>query len=480
MQYITVEDMDYLASQSTDKINMILAGMTSLMSDTDIKVEALENQKWYQRMGRTITGKNKATRAEIQHNGEKLNAYMSEAIAELYNRGCIEERMILSLGNQLNELYMEHIQLKVMLGQFVSKLNEKIESVDNFHIVNTEIEQGVYSESSNIVAVCQILGQIDSKMLLDTRKMGIIVRSMEKQNILSNSTNTLKEYLIDIINTSMIDIGIVYMELNSLKDNFIAKVMVDIIENYHLLSDMTKMMKNKESVVDKVIFDNQLEPTAELSIETIFNAFCETKEKLINGFKIQDDELIEENEEYSEEKNSEQDCEYTEEKIKEMYEFIIEHPHWDYGNEIDVIKNEYEEIFKGLNDSKNVYVCYYLGKLLHKDKIFIECDEGILNTKPWKKWYWAAEQGYVPAQYELGTVVLKYIGCQGGDVIAHYFYDIPYDEIKYERDNRRLYGDVKRWLKSAKENPEYKLLVEQFEKKNKFTFALVESDFGDK
>ena len=68
---------------------------------------------------------------------------MSQAIAELYNRNCIDHQVMLSLGTQLNEIYIDHLQLKNMLGSFVSKLNEKIDSIDNFHMLITEIEQGV-------------------------------------------------------------------------------------------------------------------------------------------------------------------------------------------------------------------------------------------------------------------------------------------------------------------------------------------------
>ena len=136
MNVATVEDINYLAQQSSGRINMILSGMTALMNDTNSKVASMESQNWFQRMVKTVTGKNKLTQSEIQQNHDKLNAYMSEAIAELYNRNCIDHEVMMSLGTQLNELYADHIQLKQMLGAFVSKLNEKIDSVDNFHMLS--------------------------------------------------------------------------------------------------------------------------------------------------------------------------------------------------------------------------------------------------------------------------------------------------------------------------------------------------------
>ena len=141
---ITMEDMDYLAGQSADSMNMILSGMTALLDENNEKAEMLGSQTWFQRMSRTITGKNKMTQAEIQQNHDKINMYVTQAMAELFERNYIDQQIIMSLGTRLNELYADHIQLKQMLGAFADKLNQKIVSIDSFHMLETEIEQGVY------------------------------------------------------------------------------------------------------------------------------------------------------------------------------------------------------------------------------------------------------------------------------------------------------------------------------------------------
>lgn len=201
MNVISPEDINYLSQQSTGRLNMILSGMTSLMSDTDSKVSAMESQNWFLRMIKTVTGKNKLTQQEIQQNHDKLSAYMAEAVAELYNRNCIDEKVMISLGMQLNEIYAEQLQLKQMLGAFVSKLNQKIDSIDNFHMLVTEIEQGVYSDYRPIVSVCSILSQIDSRMLQDSRKLEILRRSLG--NLLSYDEVSICDYLLDIMETPM-------------------------------------------------------------------------------------------------------------------------------------------------------------------------------------------------------------------------------------------------------------------------------------
>ena len=101
MDVLTTSDIEYLSTQSSDKLNLILTGMTSLMEDTQSKATLMENQPWYKRMANTIPGKNKMTVEDISRNHEKINVYMSEAISEIYNSNCIDQRIILGLGNNL-------------------------------------------------------------------------------------------------------------------------------------------------------------------------------------------------------------------------------------------------------------------------------------------------------------------------------------------------------------------------------------------
>ena len=298
MNSIPVEDINYLAQQSSGNINMILSGMTALMNDTDNKVEAMESQGWFKRMVKTVSGKNKLTKDEITKNHDKLNAYMSHAIAELYNRNCIDEKVMMSLGTQLNELYADHIQLKQMLGAFVSKLNEKIDSVDNFHMLTTEINQGIYSFDTPIVSMCKIISQFDKRILDDSRKLDILRRSMVSQNIINDEEIQLRDYLMRVIEIPVDEIGQIYLELATIKDNFIPKVFIKMIEQYHFLTDMERKFKNKDSLIDEVISNEKLDGIIKLSISDIYddimNSKLEVNDALLAINNIQVDTRLEE------------------------------------------------------------------------------------------------------------------------------------------------------------------------------------------
>lgn len=283
MNVLSVEDMDYLAQQSSGRINMILSGMTALMNDTDNKVELMESQNWFQRMVKTVTGKNKLTQAEIQQNHDKLNAYMSEAIAELYNRNCIDHEIIISLGIQLNELYADHLQLKQMLGAFVNKLNEKIESVDNFHLLVEEISQGMYDHQYPIVTVVYILSMMDKRMLADERKCAIITRTLRNKNILNHDPFSLITCMEQVMSLNEADAGRFYLELMTIKENYFVSMLLTLMNEIYFIDLAKQKFVHKRREIRNLLKIEDYSENSILSTEDIFDEFLTAKKDVIKG-----------------------------------------------------------------------------------------------------------------------------------------------------------------------------------------------------
>lgn len=441
MASIPIEDINYLAQQSSGKINMILSGMTALMNDTDNKVETMESQGWFKRMINTVSGKNKITKDEIRKNHDKLNAYMSQAIAELYNRNCIDEKVMMSLGIQLNELYADHVQLKQMLGAFVSKLNEKIDSVDNFHMLATEIDQGIYSFDTPIFAICKIISQFDKRILDDSRKLDIIRRSMVSQNIINDEQIILTDYLNHILQIPVEEIGQIYLELGTIKDNFISKVILSMIEEYHFLPDMARKIKNKESLIKEVIENEKLDGTITLSISDIYDDIISSKldinNELISINNIESNLNLcksdnkQESMDLSDTDDSQEDIRALEISNKE-YDVRLERAEQLYADgELDSAL----ELFKVLEEEGNGRAIYFIGKYyecgysdieidLNKAKEYYikaantnsvgganELGKNELNNGNYRKaiqWFEKdAQNGYADAQNRLGVRYFK-------------------------------------------------------------------------
>lgn len=283
MTVISQSDIVFLTQQPLEKISLIVSGMAALLQDTENKVSAMQSQGWFQRMAKTLSGKNKLTVEDIRKNHDKLNAYMAEAIAILYNQNKIDQMAILSLGAQLNEVYAEQVRLKDQLGSFISKLNDKINSVDNFHMLNTEIEQGVYSAFSPLVGITLVLSQFDNRMLTDLRKLEIIKRSLIAAGIVDSEARPIADYLSDVLLIPEEDVGKVYLEWGAIRGNYVADILSGMVESYFFLPDMARKMKKKEAILESVIQAEGIDDSITLSIEEIYDDFLGSK---LNGMRV--------------------------------------------------------------------------------------------------------------------------------------------------------------------------------------------------
>lgn len=315
-QLLTGEDTRFLAQQPEYEVDIMVGQMTTLMqnitdlqNDTDDKVAQLQNQGWFKRMTNTLFGRNKATKQEIQKNNDKVMTYISQSVAQLYQMNLINERVICSLGNRMNEVYLQvtemnqemltmkgqisqlmAVQQQTMeaLGAFVNKLNEKIESVDNFHMMISEIQNGMYNDSSKLYNLCSILSQMDKRQMENNRKMALLKDSMEKAGIITEDEITVQECLKEIVALPQEKIGLIYLELCNFRNSFPANLFADMIENYHFLSKMEKMSKKKEVLIQRVLEQYELDPDAAFSIADISESFFENKQEcLVNINNLQ-------------------------------------------------------------------------------------------------------------------------------------------------------------------------------------------------
>ena len=259
-QIIPNNDIQFLASRTNQNLNVIVAGMTSLMEENNQKIDMLENQDWFQRMSYTITGQNKMTQREIEKNHDKINLYVTQALGELYNQNCINHEIILGLGNKINSLYASQVEIKQIIGAFAQKLNQKIESVDRYHMLVTEINQGIYKNKNNFISICQILSQLDLRTVNDDRKMDILVRAMEEQEILKENTVTIFNVLKELLELSDNEAGMLMMFLGNIRVDMLADIMEQVLYSYYTLPEMIRANINKDSIVNNILKENSIDP----------------------------------------------------------------------------------------------------------------------------------------------------------------------------------------------------------------------------
>lgn len=418
-QLLTGEDTRFLAQQPDYEVDIMVGQMTTLMqnitdlqSDTDDKVAQLENQGWFKRMTNTLFGKNKATKQEIQKNNDKVVTYISQSVAQLYNMNMINERVICSLGNRMNEVYMQvtdmyqeqlnmkgqisqlmAVQKQTMeaMGAFVSKLNEKIESVDNFHMLISEIQNGMYCDSSKLYNLCSILSQLDKRQMDDSRKMSLLRDTMERSRIITQKEYTVLQCLQEIVALPQDKIGLIYLELCNFRNSFPANLFADMIESYHYLSKMEKMSKKKEVIIQRVLDKYELDTDAAFSLMDISESFFENKQAcLVSIANVQ----VSENSNSSElTDNSSSLPELTEEYFDEKFDEF-------YPDEGEPDRQGWIDFLMPYAEQKNVMAMNEIGSILCYRENAKEAEYGL------KMLIEAAESGYDEAQDSLGEYYL--------------------------------------------------------------------------
>ena len=113
--------------------------------------------------------------------------------------------------------------------------------------------------------------------------MNILQRRMASQGILNDTQTTLADYLMSIAQISVEDAGAIYIELSSIRGNFMANIILRMIEN-HFLPDMAQKLKNKQALVESVIANEQLEPSITLPTKDVYDDLVNSKLDMIEGF----------------------------------------------------------------------------------------------------------------------------------------------------------------------------------------------------
>lgn len=133
-----IDDFEFYASLPTEEVGRVITGMVSLLNDTDSKFESLKDQNWFQRMLKTVTGKNKVTKEDIHRNYEKLGVYVSKTVEVLYQRQCVDEKIIQILGNQIIAV----CQYNIALNSRVDALTSRIDNITDSLIMVTKPTAG--------------------------------------------------------------------------------------------------------------------------------------------------------------------------------------------------------------------------------------------------------------------------------------------------------------------------------------------------
>ncbi|SDA24896.1 Sel1 repeat-containing protein [Ruminococcus sp. YE71] len=155
-----LKDFEYYASLPMDEADSVLAGMVELMKDTDSKFSILQSQNWFQRMIKTVTGINKATKEDLKRNHEKLGVYVSKAVGILYERHCVSEKIVLMYGEEILALNKGYISLSARFDT----LESRVDAITNALIYRTP-------SSPQTISVKQIIDEESQQTYAEAERL---------------------------------------------------------------------------------------------------------------------------------------------------------------------------------------------------------------------------------------------------------------------------------------------------------------------
>ena len=250
-------DIEYFLSQDKAETERIVAGMTTLIEANEEKLSAMQGQNWFQRICLTVSGKNKATVKEMEQNRGKLTAYIVQIISIFNEKERLSDTFISSLAICLNDIYFSHLQFKEWVKNdlinevhgLVGKLNKKIESIDNFHNLITDIQNGDYTFSGErVLNLLKILMFLDNRAISDKECFIRIKKTLERNGYDFSQDIDVKSFVEQIIALPEENIGEIYMFAQNHTQIILVRLICCLIEQYHF-----EPKSNRKIIKEKAI-----------------------------------------------------------------------------------------------------------------------------------------------------------------------------------------------------------------------------------
>ena len=274
-------------------------------------------------------------------------------------------------------------------------LEARINSVDNFNMLITEIDQGVYTGSNALLSICNVLSQLDRRILCDPRKLQIIRRSLEEQNILNDTKIPLREYLTGVLCVPAEDMGEI-LELGTIRDNCVADITLTVVDTYFSMEITEREAKSVPVWISDVIKEKGLSDIISFSTNEIYNDFISGKIHVMEELSANDESLKEtEEDSFQDDPRSQKkrEAEKLEEKKK-----LQEAEQLYFDCKLD----EAFELFYSLAEKGNGRAMYFLGEYYANQYGHVEKD-----SKESKKW---RMKGYEAGDPLAALSACRYLG----------------------------------------------------------------------
>ncbi|MBD5458915.1 MAG: hypothetical protein HDR27_10150 [Lachnospiraceae bacterium] len=251
----------------------IIAGMTAVIEGNQFALEKMKNQKWFKRIWFTITGKNKATVAEITEKRDVLTKYTIQLFIKMLDMLSNNSRVISDLYRAVSVLSLAADRTVTSLNNLAVKLNEKIISVDNYNNLITDIQNDKFDKNQPLLSLIDILSLVDKRTARDSAKLIRIKETMIKNGFLFNAKTRANELADQVFSLPEEKVGRIYLFCQKLSSKSCFLVFIcRLIENYFYISLTDRRIARQDgSAVNKALDSAGINFNSECFLNELFD-----------------------------------------------------------------------------------------------------------------------------------------------------------------------------------------------------------------
>lgn len=191
--------VEEFCKQNETETSMIVAGMMAVINGNDEILEKMKNQKWFERIWFTITGKNKASVQEMQRNRDVLNKYLVQMIVKITNMVEAHSVQAVQLSSVILRLDGQLREMKIDIDKIAMALNDKIIDLKNYDFIKDDIRNGKYPTDKPLLSLIDIISQLDSITLNDPKRLQQLKETMENSGFSFDSKVDVREYAEQVL-----------------------------------------------------------------------------------------------------------------------------------------------------------------------------------------------------------------------------------------------------------------------------------------
>ena len=264
------------------EITKIIAGMTAIIEGNENLYERLKNQRWFERIWYGLTLKNRATVNEMKSRREDLSKYTIQTLNKMNETLTLQDRCILDLYRAICVVRHNIDGLTDEVNSLAIKLNEKINSLDMYLWLLTEIRNEKFDVATPLLSLIVIMSFIDSRTAKDDKKLTQLKETMEQVGFDFSKKVDILDYSNDVLSLTEDSVGRLLLFCRNFSNRSrLFEYTCILMESSIFLWDSDKtIVRESGEIIDEAMKSLNIKPSTSFKLQDIYNEINTYLDKL--------------------------------------------------------------------------------------------------------------------------------------------------------------------------------------------------------